>query len=118
MDIFELIDNARANGGGTYKVEDRQDEYNFEPLTLTSGYYVALAGGIERAGNLYLNPLTEFLLGFDLDSEHLGLWRDEDGLWSLDRTVWFLDRESAVEFGKLQHQRAIWDIANGVAITL
>lgn len=119
MDILELLEHAKANGGGTYLVEDWNDydRYEFKPLTLEEGYYVALPGGIERAP-LSLPELEEFLLRFDYDSEKLGLWRDEDGLWSIDCTVWVVHRPTAIALGKLNHQRAIWDIAAGEAITL
>lgn len=120
MTMRTMLHDAIQNDGGTYTVIMEIDKMRFEPVSHEFGYYVSESRGIENLPTLIADVIEVFasLRIVYGTGAYLGLWKDEFGNWSVDATNWYYSLGSAVAHGKLNDQRAIFDIANGVAIDL
>lgn len=111
--LFTIISAiAAANPAGfTYNVETNQMQ--------ASGYAVALqctqnSFGVDGLENV-ISVVTSGISG----ASCIGGWLDsETGLYYFDATVIFDDRETAINFGRLQKQIAIFDLNNMKEIRL
>lgn len=75
----------------------------YTPLNPKRGYWVA-----------YAELPTEYP-----DSRTIvGIWTDTDGKVYRDLTLWISDLYIALDFGRANKQKAIWDIANNCEIRL
>lgn len=124
MDFMALTIDAIKNGGGTYYITDYPNisGVRFDRVDRDFGYFVAKDGGVENfPGNTaILNAVikTVWESRHFMSGLYLGLWRDDKGNWSIDETYFYTNREFAIETGKAENQRAIWDIENGTEIVL
>jgi hypothetical protein len=104
----QLADAILSSGGGTF-------DYNLFPAQKEDGYWVSVEGAEEVVPRTNLKERIEDYLGLVgefLEDEDLwfGAWVDGDEVY-LDVTRWFEDKEEALQFGRDNHQRAIWDIS-------
>lgn len=123
MNTLEMLGNAVAKGGGTYRITGLDDKFEalWEAVEHDFGYFVAAPGGVE---NLPAAALSVNTVNAIVDARHfysgyyLGLWQDEHGNWSIDETEWINDRNLAEIAGRANQQRAIWDLAENKEVVL
>ena len=111
--LSELYTATFTNGSGTFWLDGHER---------TNGYVVALAGYEIRANVNVCKPSLLLDYANDLLAPHadgIGLWYDENsGHVYIDSVLHVDSFEYAVEFGKLNKQFAIYDIANSTVINL
>ena len=105
---------------GTYQVT--KNEYGDLQLSTSlhygQGYWVSDDTGVTIEGHLTDRGIRDALSLMEVQpNEIIGVWTDE-GITYIDRSYHFLRKEVAIDFGNLYNQKAIWDNANGEAITL
>lgn len=103
---------AAANPAGfTYNVETNQMQ--------ESGYAVALAATQNSFGADGLESVLNLVTSESCPASCVGGWMDtESGLYYFDATVIIEDRATAIAFGKLQKQIAIFDLNTMTEIRL
>lgn len=103
---------AAANPAGfTFNVEQNEMQ--------TSGYAVALAATQNSFGADGLVSVLNLVTSESCPASCVGGWMDsETGLYYFDATVIFEDRETAINFGRMQKQIAIFDLNNMQEIRL
>lgn len=111
--VAEAVHEILSNGGGTFNLD-------LTPASHKSGYFSSVAGYEQQASEDEFGESA--LAGFcDAAEGHpdylIGAWVD-DGIVYLDLTKHIPDRSTAIEFGILNNQRAIWDIEKNEAISL
>ncbi len=122
MNISQTIRDARINRGGTYQVTgydvygwhlDRADSH-------TDGFWVSREYGMENVPDMVLTRelVHLFITARHADEHYLGLWQDSLGNWSVDVTEWYADRRDAMLHGKLNNQRAIYDIQRDAVVNI
>lgn len=118
-----LYNGTVATGGATV------DAVHPDRPVPTTGYAVSVEGHEWRItlGNLdasyhVLDAIEDYVrhnrailatLG-----HYAGAWKEGETLATLDVTRIIADKDDAIAFGKANHQRAIFDLANGKVITL
>lgn len=111
--LFTIISAiAAANPAGfTYNVEQNQMQ--------ASGYAVALACTQDSHGIDGLESVINIVMNGNTGASCIGGWLDTaTGLYYWDATVIFEDRETAINFGRMQKQIAIFDLNNMKEIRL
>ena len=84
----------------------------------SNGYWVSDDTGVTIEGHLTENGIKDALWLMNVQpNETIGVWTDE-GITYIDRSYFFYGLDTAIDFGNLYNQKAIWDNANGEAITL
>lgn len=83
------------------------------PANHRSGYYVSLS----QTQNSTEKDLSTVLLAAETLGCYIGGWKDNERFY-LDATVHIPELDKAVQFGRLNEQIAIWDIANNSEIRL
>lgn len=104
----DVVEDILAHGGGTY------DSGDFDPAGSTYGYYCSVEGGVAVPISEFNSDTLEQFVRY-MTTDLLGAWV-YDGDVYLDSTKWFANKEEALEFGRINHQKAIWDIANNEEI--
>ena len=113
---------------GTYTIDHRiskesETESELRPVTLDTGFYVSLAGFETKLLLAVTSEVTEVYIteGYTglakLNGAFIGIWTDETHRY-FDLSQYVANREQAIQLGKERNQKAIWDIANNVAINL
>lgn len=105
----QLAEVIRSSGGGTF-------DYNLDPVLRDNGYFVSVKGHeqvipIDQLSEVlesYIGKVGEFM---EEDELFLGAWVENDQVY-LDISRWFENKEEAIDFGRANDQRAIWDIKN------
>jgi hypothetical protein len=105
---------------GTYQVT--KNEYGDLQLSTSlhygQGYWVSDDTGVTIEGHLTENGIKDALWLMNVQpNETIGVWTDE-GITYIDRSYFFYGLNTAIDFGNLYNQKAIWDNAKGEAITL
>lgn len=111
--LFTIISAiAAANPAGfTYNVQTNEMQ--------TSGYAVALAATQNSFGVDGLVSVLNLVTSESCPASCVGGWMDsETDLYYFDATVIFEDRETAINFGRMQKQIAIFDLNNMQEIRL
>ena len=99
--------------GGTF------DRLTGEPVTPTSGFAVAVPGGIHRFARIPEHTAMDVLSIDAPDSvPYIGTWRDNDGQVYVDPVVILPDRESALILGRAFGELAVWDFSTGTEVRL
>lgn len=103
---------AAANPAGfTYNVQTNEMQ--------ATGYAVALAATQNSFGADGLESVLNLVTSESCPASCVGGWMDtETGLYYFDATVIFEDRETAINFGRMQKQIAIFDLNNMEEIRL
>lgn len=117
MNTREIIQDAIANGGGTYSLNDGE----WDHLHQKTGYVVAEANGIENWPlGLRADIINGLIMQWNLADSgyYLGLWFDENGNWSIDKVSHFDSLYWAKGKAMWNKQRAIWDQAEGKEIRI
>lgn len=107
-----LLDTIIAQGGGTFTPEGQAVDF-------TTGFFVSIKG---KELTIPLDDVKEeMVMDYARDwldnGELLGAWVNE-GMLYLDSTRHIEDQAEAIQFGKQERQKAIWDIANGMEVFL
>ena len=105
---------------GTYQAT--KNEYGDLQLSTSihmgKGYWVSDDSGVTVEGELTEQGIKDALNLMDVEpGEYIGIWTD-NGITYVDRSYHFLRLETAVAFGKLFEQIAIWDCAKRDTIIL
>jgi hypothetical protein len=105
---------------GTYLAEP--DGYGGIQLKTTihrsNGYWACDDTGVTIEGHLTAKGIVDALSLMDIKAyENVGVWTDE-GITYIDRSYHFHSLNTAIDFGNLYNQKAIWDIAKGETIRL
>ncbi len=112
----EMLRIIRETGGGTFL---KQATNSYDPLYVSAGYYVSEAGKEQKVPLRHTTPET--LLSYANTAvptgQLFGTWVDGTDLY-LDCSRHFDDYEQAIEFGKANHQLAIWDAGNNQEVRL
>ncbi|MFA5626102.1 MAG: hypothetical protein WC965_01195 [Thiohalomonadaceae bacterium] len=110
MTIQEMLEAIRENGGFTVDLDGKE--------LPKRGYFVSMPG---RERVYALEDLTEDRLSlYTATVPHdklLGAWVD-DGCVYLDASEHFTRKRDAIKAGRERGQKAIWDVAKGIAIFL
>jgi hypothetical protein len=84
----------------------------------SEGYWVSDDTGVTIEGHLTAKGIADALSLMEVKpQEVIGVWTDE-GITYIDRSYFFYGLNTAIDFGNLYNQKAIWDNAKGEAITL
>lgn len=112
----EMLRIIRETGGGTFL---KQATNSYEPLYLTQGYYVSEEGKEQKMPLAMAAPqsLLAYANSTVPTGQMFGTWVDGNDLY-LDCSRHFDDYEQAIQFGKANHQLAIWDAGNNQEIRL
>jgi hypothetical protein len=111
--ISEAVHEILRNGGGTFNLDLSQAHHS-------DGYYSSVYGYEQTVseGDFGESTLNAYLDMVEGHSDYLlGAWVDE-GLVYLDLTKHIPDKQTAIEFGLYNRQKAIWDIAKKQAVEL
>ena len=111
--LFTIISAiAAANPAGfTYNVEQNEMQ--------ATGYAVALQCTQDSHGIDGLESVINIVTSGNTGASCIGGWLDTaTGLYYWDATVIFDDRETAINFGRMQKQIAIFDLNNMQEIRL
>jgi hypothetical protein len=111
--VSEAVHEILRNGGGTFNLDLTEAHH-------TDGYYSSVYGYEQTVseGDFGESTLNAYLDMVEGHSDYLlGAWVDE-GLVYLDLTKHIPDKQTAIEFGLYNRQKAIWDIAKKQAIEL
>jgi hypothetical protein len=119
-EVFAAIVRAVSSNesGGTFGK-------NGTPVRYCTGYQVGLYGTELRfkwldAHEVY--EVCEWLLSVRLDVESgafVGLWFDTDtGEYCLDVSVHIAERDRALNWGRVNTQKAVWDWANSESVAV
>jgi len=84
---------------------------------ITKGVAVAITNGTNNF-NIMTPEEVHFAVVNSHDNLGFGGWSDKDGNFYLDAIVVFPMVSAAKNFAKLHNQRAIFDITNGVEISI
>lgn len=110
-----MLEVIKQTGGGTFVKKGS----NFEPLYETQGYYVSVEGHEQQIPLEQVQPadLLNYANANVKPGELFGTWVDGMQLY-LDVSKHFLDLNEALDFGKQNHQIAVWDAGNNQEIRL
>ena len=87
-------------------------------VSMGKGYWVSDDSGVTIEGELTEQGLRDALSLMEVENgEYIGIWTD-NGITYVDRSYHFYRLETAVAFGKLFEQIAIWDCAKRDTIIL
>lgn len=120
-DLFAVAERIQRDDGCTYRLADA--------VYPTHGYAVSPDKRPESV--LRRPPTAADLLGFLSDNWRtitaaqqvfdngvcLGCWRDGDR-WVLDISIVVRDLDEAMEVGRANDQKAVWDLAGGESIAI
>ena len=87
-------------------------------ISMGKGYWVSDDSGVTIEGEPDDKAIADALSLMEVvPDEYIGIWTD-NGITYVDRSYHFLRLETAVAFGKLFDQLAIWDCAKRESIRL
>jgi hypothetical protein len=91
---------------GTYQYDNGQ----LVEVSMTHGYQVAEAGGIEASDkDTAVRQIPET---FGLADKYIiGFWTDKDGTVCVDKSYWIPEFAPAVKLGQAWEQKSIWNWA-------
>lgn len=125
MLMEELVEDAIANGGGTYTVSMNNRGTVFaERADNTWGYYVSRKNGVENFPYIDSDVLSNVIKHVIEDEgenpfySYFGVWQDENGNWSFDVTMWVATYDIAWHAARAENQRAIFSIATSESIAV
>lgn len=118
MNTRELIQDAIANGGGTYYLGENSE---WVKLWRADGYVVAEPNGIENwplgLGSGVVDGVAK-QWGLKDSGFFLGLWLDENTNWSIDKVSHVDSLYWAKQAAIRNKQRAFWDVANNKEVRI
>lgn len=106
---------------GTYLASTKDGKLNlWSTVYKPKGYWVSDDSGVTIEGYLTREGIKDALDLMEVQPyENIGVWTDtETNITYIDRSYHFYRKETAIDFGNLYNQIAIWDCANKEEIRL
>lgn len=114
--ILSFIAKATSEGGGSYDI-------NSGSTNPSTGFMVSKRGcekvfGYPPGTDDVLKFVSDNIVDLAVEGNYIGIWDGGDGGWYLDVSVNIRTIDRAIHVGLENEQIAIWDCANGRAVSL